>query len=87
MDSCWSPPASVTFDRVPAFQVWGAGHHTMPTSPGFVDRVFGTGGVTDHDHYLRSGTQSLSNIVEIVLGRDTALSAPGSSAATVQASG
>ena len=74
-------------DWVPAFQVWGAGHGTMPTTPGFGDRVFGTGGVTDHDHYLRSGTQSLANIVEIVLGRDTSVSAPDSSAGPGQASG
>jgi len=72
---------------VPAFQVWGAGHGTTPTTQGFGDRVFGTRGVTDHDHYLSSGTQSLANIAEIVLGRDTAVSAPGSSTATVQASG
>ena len=72
---------------VPAFQVWGAGHGTTPTTRGFGDHVFGTSGVTDHDHYLSSGTQSLANIVDIVLGRDTAVSAPGSSTATVQASG
>ena len=72
---------------IPAFQVWGTGHGRTPTTQGFGDRVFGTGGVSDHDHYLSSGTQSLANIVEIVLGRDTAVSAPGSSAATVQASG
>lgn len=74
-------------DWVPAFQVWGAGHGTMPTTPGFGDRVFGTGGVTDHDHYLAAGTQSLGNIAEIVLGRDTSVSAPGSPAAPAQASG
>lgn len=74
-------------DWVPAFQVWGAGHGTTPTTRGFGDRVFGTRGVTDHDHYLSAGTQSLANIVDIVLGRDTAVSAPDSSTATVQASG
>ncbi|MHB8185679.1 MAG: alpha/beta hydrolase [Dermatophilaceae bacterium] len=74
-------------DWVPAFQVWGAGHGTMPTTPGFGDRVFGTRGVTDHDHYLSSGTQSLANIVEIVLGRDAAVRAPDSSAAPGHASG
>jgi pimeloyl-ACP methyl ester carboxylesterase len=61
---------------VPAFQVWGAGHGTTPTTQGFGDRVFGTRGVTDHDHYLSSGTQSLANIVEILLGRDASVSAP-----------
>ena len=72
---------------VPAFQVWGAGHGTTPTTQGFGDRVFGTRGVADHDHYLSAGTQSLVNIVDIVLQRDTAVSAPDSSTATVQASG
>jgi pimeloyl-ACP methyl ester carboxylesterase len=62
---------------VPAFQIWGAGHGTTPTTQGFGDRVFGTQGVTDHDHYLSSGTQSLANIVEILLGRDASVSAPG----------
>lgn len=61
---------------VPAFQFWGAGHGTTPTTQGFGDRVFGTRGVTDHDHYLGSGTQSLANIADIVLGRDASVSAP-----------
>ena len=74
-------------DWVPAFQVLGAGHGTMPTTPGFGDRVFGTRGVSDHDHYLAPGTQSLGNIVQIVLGRDTSVTGPGSSAAPGQASG
>ncbi len=30
---------------------------------------FGTAGVTDHDHYLAPGTQSLANITDIVVGR------------------
>ena len=61
---------------VPAFQFWGAGHGTTPTTQGFGDRVFGTRGVTDHDRYLSSGTQSLANITDIVLGRDAWVSAP-----------
>lgn len=73
----WAGRAATDWiEWVPAFQVWGAGHGTMPTTPGFGDRVFGTAGVTDHDHYLAPGTQSLDNIVEIVLGRDGAVSAP-----------
>jgi pimeloyl-ACP methyl ester carboxylesterase len=60
-------------DWVPEFQMWGAGHGTIPTTPGFGDRVFGTGGVTDHDHYLAPGTQSLANIVDILLGRDSSV--------------
>ena len=73
-------------DWVPSGQILGAGHGAMPTSPGFGDRVFGTGGVSDHDHYLAPGTQSLGNIVQIVLGRDALVTGPDSSA-RVQAAG
>jgi pimeloyl-ACP methyl ester carboxylesterase len=73
-------------DWVPSGRMWGAGHGAMPTSPGFGDRVFGTGGVSDHDHYLAPGTQSLDNIVQIVLGRDARVTGPDSSSA-VQAAG
>src|SRR5450759_1239355 len=74
-------------DWVPAFQVWGAGHGTLPTTPGFGDSVFGTNGVVDHDHYLAPGTQSLGNIVSIVLGRDASVTGPDSVSLPVQASG
>jgi pimeloyl-ACP methyl ester carboxylesterase len=74
-------------DWVPAFQVWGAGHGTLPAAPGFGARVFGTGGVIDHDHYLAPGTQSLGNIVSIVLGSDLSVTGPNSVARPVQASG
>lgn len=74
-------------DWLPAFRVWGAGHGTMPTTPGFGDRVFGTRGVTDHDSYLAPGTQSLSNITEIVLGHDSSVSGPDSSATTGPSTG
>jgi len=74
-------------DWLPGFQVWGAGHGTMPTTPGFGDRVFGTRGVTDHDHYLAPGTQSLGNIVEIVLGHDSSVTGPDFTAGPGQASG
>jgi hypothetical protein len=74
-------------DWLPAFQVWGAGHGPTPTTPGFGDTVFGTKGVIDHDHYLAPGTQSLTNIVKIVLGRDSSVTGPNSSALPAQASG
>jgi hypothetical protein len=74
-------------DWVPAFQVWGAGHGTLPITAGFGDRVFGTGGVIDHDHYLAPGTQSLDNITSVVLGRDSSVTGPGFSALHGQASG
>jgi pimeloyl-ACP methyl ester carboxylesterase len=74
-------------DWVPAFQVWGAGHGTLPVTPGFGATVFGTNGVTDHDQYLASGTQSLGNIVSIVLGLDSSVTGPNSVALPVQASG
>jgi pimeloyl-ACP methyl ester carboxylesterase len=63
-------------DWVPPVQVWGAGHGPMPTTPGFGARVFGTNGVIDHDHYLAPGTQSLGNIVDIVLGRVSSVTGP-----------
>jgi hypothetical protein len=72
---------------LPGFQVWGAGHGTTPTTPGFGDSVFGTKGVIDHDHYLAAGTQSLTNIVDIVLGRDSSVTGPNLSALPAQASG
>lgn len=74
-------------DWVPAFQVWGAGHGTIPTTPGFGDTVFGTRGVIDHDHYLAPGTQSLANIVEILLGRDSSVTGPNLAPVPGQASG
>ena len=73
-------------DWVPAFQVWGAGHGTLPATAGFGARVFGTNGVTDHDHYLAPGTQSLTNIALIVLGLDSSVTGPNSVALPVQAS-
>jgi pimeloyl-ACP methyl ester carboxylesterase len=74
-------------DWVPAFKVWGAGHGTLPTTPGFGDTVFGTSGVIDHDHYLAPGTQSLSNIVAIVLGHDSLVTGPSLTSRPGQASG
>jgi pimeloyl-ACP methyl ester carboxylesterase len=74
-------------DWVPAYQVWGAGHGTLPAAAGFGARVFGTQGVIDHDHYLAPGTQSLGNIVSIVLGRDASVDGPSSVARPDQASG
>jgi len=74
-------------DWVPAFQVWGAGHGTLPAAPGFGARVFGTNGVVNHDHYLAPGTQSLRNIVSIVLGADARVTGPSSVSLPLQASG
>jgi pimeloyl-ACP methyl ester carboxylesterase len=74
-------------DWLPAFQVWGAGHGTTPTTPGFGDSVFGTNGVIDHDHYLAPGTQSLANIVDIVLGRGSSVTGPNFSPLPAQVSG
>jgi hypothetical protein len=49
--------------------------------------VFGTRGVIDHDHYLAPGTQSLANIVEILLGRDSSVTGPNLAPVPGQASG
>lgn len=72
---------------VPAVKVWGAGHGPLPTTPGFGGRVFGTNGVIDHDHYLAPGTQSLANIVDISLGRDSSVIGSNSLPLPGQASG
>jgi len=72
---------------VPAVRVWGAGHGPLPTTPGFGDRVFGTNGVIDHDHYLAPDTQSLANIVDIFLGRDSSVTGSNSLPLPGQASG
>jgi pimeloyl-ACP methyl ester carboxylesterase len=69
---------------VPPVQVWGAGHGPMPTTPGFGAKVFGTNGVVDHDHYMAPGTQSLSNIVDIVLGRGSLVTGPSFAALSTQ---
>ena len=74
-------------DWVPAYKMWGAGHGTLPAAPGFGARVFGTTGVIDHDHYLAPGTQSLGNIVSIVLGRDSSVTGPSSPALPAHTSG
>jgi len=72
---------------VPAVKVWGAGHGPLPTTTGFGGRVFGTNGVIDHDHYLAPGTQSLANIVDIFLGRDSSVTGSNSLPLPGQASG
>jgi pimeloyl-ACP methyl ester carboxylesterase len=77
----WSGQSSQDWiEWLPTGRLWGAGHGTMPATPGFGDRVFGTRGVAGHDHYLAPGTQSLSNIVQIVLGRDASVTGPPASA-------
>ncbi|WP_203964399.1 alpha/beta hydrolase [Actinocatenispora thailandica] len=50
---------------VPKEQVFGLGHGRAPTDPAFGARVFGTGGVDDHDHYFAPGTESLANLAAI----------------------
>jgi hypothetical protein len=50
---------------VPGEQVFGLGHGRAPTDPAFGARVFGTGGVDDHDHYYAPGTESLANLTAI----------------------
>ena len=53
----WAGRASADWiDWVPAVQVWGVGHGTPPSTPGFGAHPFGTVGVADHDHYLAPGT-------------------------------
>lgn len=54
---------------VPKLQFGGFGHATDPTSPGFGATVFDTGEITGHSRYYEPGSESLSNIARIVLGR------------------
>jgi hypothetical protein len=74
-------------DWVPAFRVWGAGHGPLPITPGFGGLVFDTSGVIDHDHYLAPGTQSLRNIVGIVLELDSSVTRPSLPVQPAHASG
>jgi hypothetical protein len=50
---------------VPGVRVFGLGHGTKPTEPGFGARVFPTADVAGHDHYLTPGTDSLSALARI----------------------
>ncbi|GIE85005.1 alpha/beta hydrolase [Actinoplanes regularis] len=50
---------------VPGVRWLGIGHGTAPTRPGFGARVFATADVTDHDHYLAPGTDSLAELARI----------------------
>jgi hypothetical protein len=50
---------------VPGVRLFGLGHGTRPTAPGFGARVFPTADVADHDHYLAPGTDSLTALAGI----------------------
>ncbi|WP_158888044.1 alpha/beta hydrolase [Amycolatopsis anabasis] len=57
---------------IPGVRLLGLGHRTKPTAPNFGARVFATSDVTDHDHYLSPGTDSLANLTRIATsGTDT----------------
>lgn len=53
----------------PPVRIFGLGHGTAPIDPAFGARVFRVGAARGHDGYLTPGTESLANIVRIVLGR------------------
>lgn len=53
----------------PPVRIFGLGHGTAPIDPAFGARVFRTGTARGHDGYFTPGTESLANIVRIVLGR------------------
>lgn len=64
----WAGQSSGDWIRwVPGVRLFGLGHGTKPTTPGFGARVFGTADVADHDHYLSPGTDSLANLAGIAL--------------------
>ncbi|AXB42598.1 alpha/beta hydrolase [Amycolatopsis albispora] len=52
---------------VPGVKLFGLGHGTKPADPAFGARVFPTADVTDHDHYLSPGTDSLAALTAIAL--------------------
>lgn len=53
---------------VPGVRLFGLGHGTKPADPDFGAREFATAGVTDHDHYLAPGTDSLAALSRIAAG-------------------
>lgn len=53
----------------PPVRVLGLGHGASPVDPAFGARVFRTGAATGHDQYYAEGTESLANIVRVVVGR------------------
>jgi hypothetical protein len=67
----WAGQARSDWIRwVPGVRLFGLGHGTKPTDPGFGARVFATEDVADHDHYLAPGTDSLVNLARIAASRD-----------------
>lgn len=64
----WAGQSSQDWIRwIPGVRVLGLGHGTKPVDPSFGARIFGTGGVADHDHYLSPGTESLANLTRIAM--------------------
>ncbi|GLY00213.1 alpha/beta hydrolase [Actinoplanes sp. NBRC 101535] len=53
---------------VPGVRVLGLGHGRHPEDPGFGARPFPTADVSDHDHYLAPGTDSLAALAAIAEG-------------------
>lgn len=53
----------------PSLRVAGFGHGPDPVGPQFGAMVFRTTGAHGHDGYYRPGTESLTNLARIVLGR------------------
>jgi hypothetical protein len=53
----------------PHVRAGGYGHGTDPVDPRFGALVFRTGSVTDHGGYYAPGTESLTNLARIALGR------------------
>jgi Alpha/beta hydrolase len=53
----------------PFVRLAGLGHGADPTGPAFGARVLRTGSARGHDGYFAAGTESLTNLARIVLGR------------------
>ena len=55
--------------RVPGIELFGIGHGTDPTDPGFGARVISSDRAQGHTGYFAPGTASLDNFADIALGR------------------
>jgi hypothetical protein len=62
---------------VPHVRFLGIGHGADPVAPGFGARVFRTGTARGHEGYYAPGTEALTNIARIVLGRTTEVTDAG----------
>jgi hypothetical protein len=61
----------------PFVRIAGLGHGADPTGPGFGARLFRTGTAHGHGGYFVPGTESLTNLARIALGRTAEVTVNG----------